>query len=265
MRLLIAALLLLLPTVADAQSDSDRPRTAQTLGLSPIGLPLPPIGLPLARLGLPPGPTDTLSAPAVSPESPPRRGHGKPHPGQPVPVAVYVLPGYGWGPAFSAPSPGVPAAGPAPLAIPEARSSARVPSGTLQLDLRPRVPGQVFVDGVYVGTLDELGHQLQLAEGTRQLEVRHPGYQPLALAVRIVDGRALTYRDVLHPVAVATPPHRPRRAPAGPPEPAIPPGTPPIARKPLYFIPGCYLGDVPPKDAGLPATCDLSRAVTFRP
>ena len=30
-------------------------------------------------------------------------------------------------------------------------------------------------------------------------------------------------------------------------------------------IPGCYLGDVAPKDAGLPATCDQSRAVTFRP
>jgi hypothetical protein len=32
----------------------------------------------------------------------------------------------------------------------------------------------------------------------------------------------------------------------------------------FYLIPGCYMGNVPPKDAGLPATCDLSRTQTFR-
>ena len=39
----------------------------------------------------------------------------------------------------------------------------------------------------------------------------------------------------------------------------------PIARKPFYFIPGCYLGDVPPKDAGLPASCDQSKTVVVKP
>ena len=39
---------------------------------------------------------------------------------------------------------------------------------------------------------------------------------------------------------------------------------PPRAPATIYFIPGCYLGDVPPKDAGLPAGCDASRAVTFK-
>ena len=264
MRLLIAALLLVLPAAADAQSDPAVPRTAQTPGLPPIGLPLPPIGLPLPQLGLRPGPTDTLSAPAPASPRPPHRGGGEPHAVRPLPIAVYVLPGYGWGPAFSVPTPGALTPALAPQTVPETRS-ARVPSGTLRLDLSPRLAGQVFVDGVYVGALDELGHELRLAEGTRQLEVRDPGYEPFVLAVRIVDGRALTYRGVLQPLPVAAAPIAPAPAPGSLIEPAVPPETPQIARKPLYFIPGCYLGDVPPKDAGLPATCDQSHAVTFRP
>jgi hypothetical protein len=31
----------------------------------------------------------------------------------------------------------------------------------------------------------------------------------------------------------------------------------------FYFIPGCYAGNVPPKDAGLPATCDQTRVITI--
>jgi hypothetical protein len=31
----------------------------------------------------------------------------------------------------------------------------------------------------------------------------------------------------------------------------------------FYLIPGCYMGNVPPKEANLPATCDITRAVSF--
>lgn len=37
-----------------------------------------------------------------------------------------------------------------------------------------------------------------------------------------------------------------------------------VTRKPFYFIPGCYLGDVPPEKAGLPATCDPGKVVVYR-
>jgi hypothetical protein len=31
-----------------------------------------------------------------------------------------------------------------------------------------------------------------------------------------------------------------------------------------YIVPGCYIGNVPPQDAGLPASCDLSRTITIQ-
>ena len=30
-----------------------------------------------------------------------------------------------------------------------------------------------------------------------------------------------------------------------------------------YVIPGCYIGNVPPQEAGLPAGCDLGRLITI--
>jgi hypothetical protein len=46
---------------------------------------------------------------------------------------------------------------------------------------------------------------------------------------------------------------------------APPPPPVPVAHKTFYIIPGCYLGDVPPKDASLPSTCDVSKARAFQP
>ena len=85
--------------------------------------------------------------------------------------------------------------------------------------------------------------------------------------MRIDVGRTLVYRGALTratplvlptaPPSAASPSPGPTTAPAAP--------TSPIARTLFYFIPGCYLGDVAPKHAGLPAACDLSRVVTFQP
>jgi len=143
------------------------------------------------------------------------------------------------------------------------------PTGTLRLDLQPSPTGQLFVEGAYVGTLDELGLDLTFATGTHRLEIREHGYEPFTLAVRIDADRHLVYRGML--TKLVNPPASPG-SPAPTTTPAPAPAAadsaapaPPVARKLFYFIPGCYLGDVPPKDAGLPATCDHSRAVTFRP
>ena len=33
----------------------------------------------------------------------------------------------------------------------------------------------------------------------------------------------------------------------------------------VYVIPGCYVGNVPPREVKLPATCDLAKLTTFTP
>ena len=247
MRVLSAVLLFALPAFANAQTPAD----ARTSTLPPIGLALPPIGLPLAPIGLaPPGPTPTIS------ERPPARPreqsrHGRQRPGRSGPGVIYVVAAYGWSNASLEAA----AAAPAPAAVPAPAAPA---TGTLHLDLQPPPTGQLFLDGAYVGTLDALGTDLTLAAGTRQVEIRQPGYRPFTLTARIEEGRSLEYRGALEPAAAAAP-----AAPAAPA--AIQPPAAPIARKPLYFIPGCYLGDVPPREAGLPPACDPNKAVTFKP
>ena len=51
------------------------------------------------------------------------------------------------------------------------------------------------------------------------------------------------------------------------PFPAAAPVTPPPAVAPstFYFIPGCYIGNVPPEKVELPANCDMSRLITRKP
>ncbi len=244
MRVLIAALLLIVASLAEAQSPPAALDPARTSSLPPIGLPLPPIGLPLPGLGLAPaGPTPTTTPGSARP--PRRGGHHRRSGGAGV---IYVVPAYGWDVGYGTSIPGFSTA-PA-VAAPAPEAPARPAAGTLRLELQPRPTGQLFVDGAYVGTLDDLGSELTLLAGTRQIEIRQAGYQPFTLTARIDEGRALVYRGELQPVPAAVAP---------------PPASPPIPRKPLYYIPGCYLGDVPPKDAGLPPACDPSRAVTFRP
>jgi hypothetical protein len=215
--------------------------------LPSIGLPLPPIGLPLPLLGLPPAGTPTTSPPRRAPKAPrDRRGrhvHG--------PSVVYFVSPYGWAAPAGAAAPGAtsPAPDPAELDVTSA------PTGILRLDLHPRDIGDVFVDGFFAGALADVGADVALEAGPHQVEIRAAGFEPLFVKVRIEKNRAITYRGHLLPEpAVATP------------EPAAPDvGASPVVRKPFYFIPGCYLGDVPPKDAGLPASCDPSRATIYKP
>ena len=79
--------------------------------------------------------------------------------------------------------------------------------------------------------------------GQHRIDLSAPGYDPLAVDVRIAPTQTITYRERL------------KRTQA----PALPGGP-----TTFYLIPGCYMGNVPPKDAHLPATCDLGRAVEFK-
>lgn len=58
-----------------------------------------------------------------------------------------------------------------------------------------------------------------------------------------------------------------RQAPIEPPPPPREPEPPfvPTGDRTLYVIPGCYVGNVPPKDVKLPAHCDLAKLTTFTP
>jgi hypothetical protein len=113
----------------------------------------------------------------------------------------------------------------------------------------------VYVDGYFVGTLNDVDAELPLDVGRHRLELRADGYESLELDVQIFPDRSTTYRGALKAVE-----------PVSVPVPQIPAPTqvPPRAPATIYFIPGCYLGDVPPKDAGLPASCDTSGAITFK-
>jgi hypothetical protein len=258
MRLLLAALLIVLPSVADAQtatSDGSRrgrsqppPPPSNSLPLPPIGLPLADITPTLAPLGIAPGPTETKSVPDRGPSRPPRQ-RGPHHRGRSGPNVVYVVPAYGWGLPSMLPAPA-----PAPAAATEA-------TGTLWLDIEPRGTGEVYIDGYLAGTTLDVRGSMTLDAGAHRVEVRADGYQPVGVDVRIEAGGAVTLRRTLQPLSAAPEP----QAAALPADAPVQPAPAPIARKPVYYIPGCYLGDVPPKDAGLPPTCDPSKTVVVKP
>jgi len=58
----------------------------------------------------------------------------------------------------------------------------------------------VFVDGYFVGIVDEFDgifQRLHLDTGTHRIEVRAPGYEPLAIDVRIAPEHTTTYEGSL--------------------------------------------------------------------
>ena len=166
---------------------------------------------------------------------------------RPEPRGVYVVPAYGWPYPY--------AAGTSVAVVseqPERRVRVVPPTGTLRLEVPTDPHAQVFIDGLFAGTFSELpSADVALPEGAHRIELRSPQHQPLAIDVQITAGRTITYRGTLTPLA----------APAA----AAPAPAPPSQPATVYMIPGCYLGNVPPKDAGLPASCDLSRVTTFQP
>ena len=73
-------------------------------------------------------------------------------------------------------------------------------TGFLRLKIRPR-DAQVFVDGYYVGVVDEFDgifQRLRLEEGPHHIEIRHPVYAPLEFEVLIVIGEKVTYEGELY-------------------------------------------------------------------
>ncbi len=120
------------------------------------------------------------------------------------------------------------------------------PNGYLQLQVQPG-SAMVYADGLYVGSVDDIRRSLPgrtLEAGAHRIEMRAPGYDAIAVDVRIDPGETTIYRADLARTAVA----------AATPAPPVPPATP----KTFYVIPGCYAGDKRPDARQLPQGCSAS-------
>ncbi|MEO7158384.1 MAG: hypothetical protein ABI039_12525 [Vicinamibacterales bacterium] len=129
--------------------------------------------------------------------------------------------------------------------------------GALRIEVEPKELLQIFVDGVYVGTPADLGDEIELTAGARRIELRAPGYRTLVFDAEIMSDRSITYRGSLEP---ATPVSPPTSRPS-----ARPPVVVPSGSRTMYLIPGCYMGNVSPKDVVLPAGCDIKKLTTISP
>jgi hypothetical protein len=124
--------------------------------------------------------------------------------------------------------------------------------GGLVLDSSPP-SAQVFVDGFYVGLVEEFGVQgrpMSIPIGARRIELRAPGYEMLSFSVMILPNDIVRYRGDMVRIG-ATPPV------------VIAPSQPPAAAKSFYVIPRCYAGDKPPT-GDLPAACDRKKLQTVK-
>jgi hypothetical protein len=142
----------------------------------------------------------------------------------------------------------LPPMAPAPPRVAEPLPVEAPAKGSLILRVQPG-SAQVWVDGYYVGSADDFDgspRTLALDAGPHTIELDEPAHETVRFEVKTVSNEPIIYRRALTRVSIAVP------API------------PSTSTPVFLIPGCYLGNVPPKDAGLPATCDLSRAVRLR-
>jgi hypothetical protein len=225
-------------------------------------LPLPRLGLPLPTLGLP---LLNHRPPAVDVEpqrnrTPPdgrdgRRGR------RGAPVVTYLVPGLGWmsGPVVVGAADNrqlgadvaVTQTPAAPHVVERRPAPAAASTGSVRLEVAHNGDVQLYVDGYYYGTLDEVGSEVELPAGPHTMEMRASGAEPLRVDVHVTANRSITYRGTITGSGTA-------------PRPATP-GTPAAAatRRPLYVIPGCYAGDVPPADLTLPPNCDTSRTIVL--
>lgn len=195
----------------------------------PVG---PPIVFPFPPLMTPPAGGLTPPAGGLAPEfvpPPPGRAHS-PHFGRfGSPFFAPFVTGY------SAVADSVVARPSAPVAT---------ATGFLRLSVTPSA-AQVFIDSYYVGTVADIDAQrvLTLEAGPHRIEFRAPQYQTLTVDLRIMPHELVTYRAALEPA-----------------RPAVPAASALTASpSPMYLIPNCYLGNVPPRPSRLPAGCDISK------
>lgn len=128
--------------------------------------------------------------------------------------------------------------------------------GSLRLAVTP-LSAQVFVDGYYVGTVDDVNarRELQIEAGTHRIEMRAAMHETLIVDVQVAPNETVTYRGTLDTMRAAAPPPAPIvRSPAAA-----------AAALKMYVIPNCYLGNVPPRASRLPSGCDVKQVQVLDP
>ncbi len=121
-------------------------------------------------------------------------------------------------------------------------------SGSLELAVEPR-SADVYVDGFYVGTVDDvMQNGLLLRAGRHWIDLRAEGYETLTVPVGIAAGQAIRYRGEL---TILRPPRDGAEAPRG--------------SQTIYVIRGCYAGNRPPTESALPRGCDIANLRTLTP
>jgi hypothetical protein len=73
------------------------------------------------------------------------------------------------------------------------------PYGGLRIDL-PQRDAEVYVDGNFVGTVDNFDgrtQQANLEAGPHQIEILSPEFEPIQFSVNIEPGRTITYRGAM--------------------------------------------------------------------
>jgi hypothetical protein len=121
-------------------------------------------------------------------------------------------------------------------------------SGGLELAVEPR-SADVYVDGFYVGTVDDVTQNgLLLRAGRHWIDLRAEGYETLTVPVSVAAGQAVRYRGEL---VMIHPPSDAADAPRG--------------QQTIYVIRGCYAGNRPPAESALPRGCDIANLRTLTP
>jgi hypothetical protein len=117
---------------------------------------------------------------------------------------VYGSPFWGYGYPYYY---GYPAYGPYPYPYPAAYGNvvpygygyggySGRPYGGLRIDL-PQRDAEVYVDGYFVGTVDNFdgaAQQANLEAGPHQIEIRSPEFETIHFSVNVEPGRTITYR-----------------------------------------------------------------------
>ena len=127
----------------------------------------------------------------------------------------------------------------------------------LILDIHPAT-AQIFADGYYIGIPDDFRHEhggAVLEPGPHRIDILARDHEPVSFDVNLARGQSATFRRILTPIV---------RAQRPVPDAAV--KAPAVVKQPItfYLIPGCYMGNVPPKEANLPAACDIARAVSLQ-
>src|ERR1051326_5594715 len=66
-------------------------------------------------------------------------------------------------------------------------------AATIVLQVQP-TSAQVFVDGEFVGTVDDLQSAVTVAPGVHRVAFRAPGFDPIVVDIRVAPGGRITYR-----------------------------------------------------------------------